>query len=150
MSSREEHGSSSAAAEAATVITETRPQRLIRTGRAMPRFLQGVYPFAGRGIFDLGPLNDALRYVVPPGRVAEVLYIRAGNVSDELIYLALSANGAPIRYFPAGPSSDFHVALAITEAHPAGTRLEVGLAAPRGLSGTVIVDVGIVEMPDES
>ena len=31
-----------------SVITETRHQRLLRSGAATPRFLQGVYPFAGR------------------------------------------------------------------------------------------------------
>lgn len=128
-----------------TTATETRQQRLIRLGRATPRFLQGVYPFAGRGFFDLGPLNEALTYVVPAGMQAEVIYVRAGNLSDDLLYLALCVNGAPARYFPVGPKADFHVPLSITEAHPAGTRIEIGLAAPRGLDGSVVVDVGILE-----
>ena len=128
-----------------TLTTETRQQRLTRTGQATPRFLQGVFPFMGRGFFDLGPLNDALCYQVPPGRTAEVIYFRAGNLSDDLVYLALSVNGRPVRYFPVGPKADFHVPLSIIETHPAGSRIEVGLAAPRGLSGTVVVDVGILE-----
>ncbi len=128
-----------------TTATETRQQRLIRLGRATPRFLQGVYPFAGRGFFDLGPLNESLIYVVPAGATAEVIYVRAGNLSDDLLYLALCVNGAPARYFPVGPKADFHVPLSITEAHPAGTRIEIGLAAPRGLDGSVVVDVGILE-----
>ena len=128
-----------------TTATETRQQRLIRLGRATPRFLQGVYPFAGRGFFDLGPLNEALTYVVPAGTQAEVIYVRAGNLSDDLVYLALCVNGAPARYFPVGPKADFHVPLSITEAHAAGTRIEIGLAAPRGLDGSVVVDVGILE-----
>lgn len=132
--------------EAHFVASETRLQRLLRSGHAVPRFLQGVYPFVGRGIFELGPLNDALSYQVPPGKTAEVLYVRAGNLSDDLIYLTLSANGTPVRYFPVGPKADFHVPLTIIETHPEGTRLEIGLAAARGLAGTVIVDVGIVEV----
>ena len=128
-----------------TVTTETRQQKLIRTGQATPRFLQGVYPFAGRGVFDLGPLNDALCYQVPKGRRAEVIYFRAGNLSDDLLYLALSLNGQPIRYFPVGPKADFHVPLSIVESYPAGSRIEICLAAPRGLTGTVVVDVGILE-----
>ena len=131
--------------EADALTTETRQQRLLRTGRAAPRFLQGVYPFVGRGFFDLGPLHDSLSYRVPEGRTAEVIYFRAGNLSDDLIYLALSVDGRPVRYFPVGPKADFHVPLSIVETHPAGARLEVGLAAPRGLSGTVVVDVGILE-----
>ena len=132
-------------AAAATLTTETRQQRLLRTGQAAPRFLQGVFPFAGRGFFDLGPLNDALGYVVPPGTFAEVIYFRAGNLSDDLIYLTLTVNGVPVRYFPVGPKADFHVPLSIVESHPAGSRIEIGLAAPRGLSGSVVVDVGILE-----
>lgn len=128
------------------IASETRLQHLIRMGQAAPHFLQGVFPFVGRGLFDLAPLNDDLSYLVPKNKTAEVLYVRGGNYSDDLIYLALSANGTPIRYFPVGPKADFHVSLAIVEVHAAGTRLDVCLAAPRGLSGTVIVDVGVVEV----
>lgn len=128
------------------VVSETRLQSLIRRGKARSRFLQGVYPFAGRGVFDLGPLNDALSYTVPPGKTAEVVYVRGGNLSDDLLYLTLSVNGVPARYFPVGPKADFHVPLAIVEAYPAGTRFDVCLAAPRGLSGTVVVDVGLLEV----
>ena len=127
------------------ITTETRQQLRIRTGAATPRFLQGVFPFAGRGFFDLGPLNDALCYQVPLGKSAEVIYFRAGNLSDDLLYLALSVNGQPVRYFPVGPKADFHVPLSIVETHPAGSRIEVCLAAPRGLTGSVVVDVGILE-----
>lgn len=133
-------------AQTETVITETRLQRLTRTGGATARFLQGVYPFAGRGVFDLGPLQDDLCYTVPHGAAAEIVYFRAGNLSDDLLYLALTVNGRPVRYFPVGPKADFHVPLAIVESYPAGSRIEVGLAAPRGLTGTVVVDVGIVEV----
>ena len=131
--------------ETETLTTETRQQRLTRLGLATPRFLQGVYPFAGRGFFDVGPLNDALCYTVPQGAQAEVIYVRAGNLSDDLIYLALCVNSLPIRYFPVGPKADFHVPLSITEIHPAGAKIEIGLAAPRGLAGSVVVDVGILE-----
>ncbi|MGI4790564.1 MAG: hypothetical protein ACRYFS_17150 [Janthinobacterium lividum] len=131
-----------------TVATETRQQRLTRLGLATPRFLQGVYPFAGRGFFDVGPLNEALCYEVPAGATAEVIYFRAGNLSDDLLYLSLCVNGQPVRYFPVGPKADFHVPLSITETHLAGARIEVGIAAPRGLSGSVVVDVGILEERD--
>ncbi len=131
------------------LTTETRLEFLLRTGKAAPRFLQGVYPFIGRGIFELGPLNDALTYTVPDRKSLKVVYFRAGNLSEDLLYLTISANGVPIRYFPVGPKSDFHVPLAIVEAHPAGTRLEIGFAAPRGLSGTIVVDMGLIEITEE-
>jgi len=136
----------SSARTADPITTETRQQRLIRTGQATPRFLQGVYPFAGRGFFDLAPLNDSLRYTVPPDRVAEVVYFRAGNLSDDLLYLALCIDSVPARYFPVGAKADFHVPLTIVELYPVGTVIEVGMAAPRGLSGSIVVDVGILEI----
>ena len=129
-----------------SITTETRTEYLLRTRQAAPRFLQGVYPFAGRGVFDLAPLHDELAYVVPSGKTAQVLYFRAGNLSDDLLYLTLGANGQPVRYFPVGPKSDFHVPLVIVEDYPAGTRLQVCIAAPRGLTGSVVVDVGVMEM----
>lgn len=133
-------------ASTAPIITETRLESLLRLGRATPRFLQGVYPFAGRGVYELAPLHDELAYLVPDAKLAQIVYFRAGNLADDLIYLTLSANGSPIRYFPVGPKADLHVPLAIVESYPPGTRLQICLAAPRGLTGTVIVDVGIVEM----
>jgi assimilatory nitrate reductase catalytic subunit len=119
--------------------------RLVDNDLATPRFLQGAFPFAGQGLFELSPLDERLRYTVPPKCCAKVVYFRGGNHSDDLIYLALTADGTPIRYFPAGPKGDFHVPLVIVEAHPSGVLLEILIAAPRGLSGTVIVDAGILE-----
>lgn len=118
----------------------------MRTGAAEPRFLQGVFPFAGRGMFDPAPIDDALAYTVPAGKTAELIYFRAGNLSDDLIYFSVTVNDAPIRYFPVGPKGDVHVALAIVESHPAGARIDVCIAAPRGLTGTVVLDAGIVEI----
>lgn len=129
-----------------SIITETRHQWLLRSGHGTPRFLQGIYPFAGRGVFDLSPLHDDLCYTVPPHATAEVIYFRAGNLSDDLLYLALTVNGHAMRYFPVGPKADFHVPLALIESHPSGSRIEIALAAPRGLTGTVVLDVGIVEV----
>lgn len=132
-------------AETDTVTTETRQQRCVRLGLAVPRFLQGVFPFMGRGFFEMGPLHDSLVYTVPPGKAAEVVYFRAGNLSDDLVYLALCISGKPVRYFPVGPKADFHVPLSIVETHPAKSRIEIGLAAARGLSGSIVIDVGILE-----
>jgi hypothetical protein len=127
-------------------ISETLHQRLIRTGVATPRFLQGVYPFVGRGVFDLAPVHDDLRYLVPKNKTAEVVYFRGGNLSDDIFYLALTANGAPVRYFPIGPKAEIHVPLAIVEKYAAGTKIEIAFAAPRGLSGTIVLDIGMLEM----
>lgn len=127
------------------ILTETQQERALRTGAATPRFLQGVFPFVGRGLFDLAPLDDSLTYTVPGGKKTQFVYFRAGNASDELVYLAFAVNGAPVRYFPVGPNADFHVSLAIVEPHLSGTRLSLLIAAPRGTTGTVIVDAGFME-----
>lgn len=132
--------------ETATVLSQTRHERLLQSGQASPRFLQGVFPFVGRGMFDPEPLHPELTYIVPEDKTAEVLYVRGGNHADDLVYLTLLVNGKPVRYFPVGPKSDFHVPLAIVEAYPAGARIEVGYAAAHGLNGALIVDVGILEV----
>ena len=124
---------------------ESQTHYLIRIGKARPRFLQGAYPFIGHGIAEVEPLNDGLTYIVPKRCTAELIYFRAGNLSDDLIYLTVMANGKAIRYFPVGPKSDVHVPLAIVESYPEATRFEIGLAAPNRLTGTVILDAGLIE-----
>ena len=52
----------------------------------------------------------------------------------------------PMRHFPLGARGDCHITLAIVEDLPPGTRLEVHVAAPEGTAGTVVLDVGLVEM----
>jgi len=132
-----------------SVTTETRIEALLRTGHAAPRFLQGIFPFAGRGVYEPTLLHDDLTYLVPSKHTAQVIYFRAGNLSDDLLYLTLTANERPTRYFPVGPKSDIHVPLAIVESYPAGTSLQLFIAAPRGLTGSVVVDLGIVELTNE-
>ena len=127
------------------ILTETPQERALRTGEATPHFLQGVFPFAGRGLFDLAPLDDTLAYTVPDGKKTQFVYFRAGNASEALIYLAFAVDDTPMRYFPVGPNADIHVSLAIVEPHLPGVRLSLLIAAPRGTNGTVIVDAGFVE-----
>jgi hypothetical protein len=114
---------------------------------SQPRFLQGVFPFVGKGIYEGIPLEHDLVCVVREGYQAKVLYVRLGNHSDDLIYLTLTANELPLRHFPVGPQGALHIPLVIQETHPPGTRLSFRLAAERGVSGTVILDVGIDEEP---
>ena len=129
------------------IITESRQQFLLRTGQAIPRFIQGTFPFVGAGITERVSLAPDAEYTVPKGRQTEVLYLRAGNHTESLIYLTLCANGRPIRYFPLGKSEAMHIPLAIVEAHLAGTHLSLEISATRGESGLVIVDVGMLELP---
>ena len=55
-------------------------------------------------------------------------------------------DGSPMRYFPIGAKGDVHVPLRVVEDLAAGTTVELWLAAPAGVSGTVVVDLGLVEI----
>jgi assimilatory nitrate reductase catalytic subunit len=111
-----------------------------------PRFLQGVYSFEGKGLDRPVLVDGTLSYVVPDGVVAQPVYFRGGNASDELICVLLVRDGQPMRYFPIGAKSDVHVPLRVVEDLDSGTGLEVHVAAPAGVCGTVIVDLGLVEV----
>jgi hypothetical protein len=128
------------------IVTESLQQYQLRSGKAKPRFLQGAFPFVGAGITERVELADEAQYTVPENHKAEVLYLRAGNHTESLIYLTLCANDRPVRYFPLGKSEAMHIPLAIVESHPAGTRLSLQISAARGEAGLVIVDLGLLEL----
>ena len=111
-----------------------------------PRFLQGIFPFEGVGVDKPAPIHEALTYAVPPGVTTQPLYFRGGNTTDELVTVVLVRDGAPMRYFPIGARDAVHVQLAVVEDLDDGTVLELHLAAREGLSGTVVVDLGLVEV----
>ena len=111
-----------------------------------PRFLQGVFGFEGKGLDRPAPLASDLSYVVPDGVTAQAVYFRGGNAAAELVSVVLMRDGKPMRYFPIGARGDVHVPLRVVEDLLSGSVLEVWLAAPAGLSGTVVVDLGLVEV----
>lgn len=111
-----------------------------------PRFLQGAYPFEGQGLDKPAPVHAALTYVVPAGVTTQPVYFRGGNSCSELIAVVLVRDGVPMRWFPIGARSDTHVALRVVEDLLADSRLELHLAAPEGTVGTVVVDLGLVEV----
>lgn len=110
-----------------------------------PRFLQGVFAFEGRGIDQPFPIGGALSYTVPDGVTAQAVYFRGGNATAELVYLVLMRDGQPMRYFPIGAKASVHVPLRIVEDLDSGTVLELHLAAPEGVAGAVVVDLGVIE-----
>ena len=110
-----------------------------------PRFLQGVLPFEGKGLDQPAPIGVP-GYVVPAGVAAQAVYFRGGNSADELISVVLMRDGKPMRYFPIGAKSDVHVPLRVVEDLDSGSAVELYLAAPVGVTGTVIVDLGLVEV----
>ncbi len=111
-----------------------------------PKLLQGVFAFEGHGLTNPHPVSGELIYTVPAGKRTQFVYFRAGNSSAEMIYVVLMRGGEPMRYFPIGARGDVHIALAVVEDMMSGTTLEAFLAAPDGISGTVVLDIGLVEV----
>ena len=114
--------------------------------QSTPRFLQGVYAFEGKGLDQPLPVGAALSYVVPAGVLAQPVYFRGGNSAAELISVVLTRDGRPMRYFPIGARGSVHVALRVVEDLDAGTVIELHVAAPAGVAGSVVVDLGLVEV----
>ena len=111
-----------------------------------PVFLQGIYAFEGSGVDKPAALHADLTYTVPDGVTTQPLYFRGGNTTDELVTVVLVRDGAPMRYFPIGARASTHVQLAVVEDIEEDTVLEVHVAAREGLTGTVVVDLGLVEV----
>jgi assimilatory nitrate reductase catalytic subunit len=114
--------------------------------RSTPTFLQGVFPLTGEGLAKPGPVDPALRYQVPAGATAQALYFRGGNSTGELVYVLLVRDGEPVRWFPIGARGDVHVPLRVVEDLPGGTVVELHAAAPEGVTGQLVVDLGLVEV----
>ena len=111
-----------------------------------PQFLQGIFEFEGKGLHNPFLLDSSLSYVVPPGATTQPVYFRGGNSTNEMISVILVRDSNPMRYFPIAAKGATHVALRVVEDLLADTVLELFIAAPAGVSGTVIVDLGLVEI----
>jgi assimilatory nitrate reductase catalytic subunit len=108
-------------------------------------FLQGIFPFDGAGLEKPVPIHSQLSHYVPDGVINQTLYFRGGNSSPELITVVLMRDGIPMRYFPIGAKSDVHVPLRVVEDIEGGSLIELRLLADTGVSGSVVVDLGMVE-----
>jgi hypothetical protein len=111
-----------------------------------PRFLNGAFPFQGTGYTTPALLDPSLVYVVPADKRAQLIYLRGGNSSTELAYLTLMQDGKTARMFPIGAKSSIHVPLAVVEDLQPDTKIEVFFGAAPGVSGTLILDLGIIEI----
>jgi len=111
-----------------------------------PRFLQGRFAFKGEGFEALTDIDDMPSLTVPPGATLQAVYFRGGNSSDELVTVALLRDGDPVRYLPIGARNGTHVALRLVEDFLEGAELTLKLSAPAGASGTVVIDLGLVEI----
>ena len=111
-----------------------------------PVFLQGPFTFDGKGLDQPLLLDESLRYVVPAGTTTQPVYFRGGNSTEDMISVVLFCNGKPLRSFPIGAKNATHVALRVVEDLLADSVLELHVAAPSGCSGTVVVDLGLVQI----
>ena len=111
-----------------------------------PRFLQGIFPFAGQGLDKAQLLSSTMVYEVPADKRSQLIYLRAGNSSSELLCLSLHRDGKLMRLFPVGAKEAFHVSLAVVEDLMPDSKLEVFLSAPAGTAGMVVVDIGLLEI----
>ncbi len=113
---------------------------------SIPKFLQGIFSFTGEGLDKAKLLNSTMIYSVPGDRRAQLIYLRAGNSSEELICLSLYRDGKVMRMFPVGAKGACHVPLAVVEDLLPDSKLEVFVSAPSGATGTAIVDIGLLEI----
>jgi hypothetical protein len=111
-----------------------------------PSFIQGVFSFDGKGLSNPTPLEPSARYAVPADKRAQLVYLRGGNASDELVTLSLVRDGKLMRLFPLGAKGAVHVPLAVVEDIFPESKLEVLVSAPSGLRGFVVLDLGILEI----
>ncbi|MGI8992203.1 MAG: molybdopterin oxidoreductase [Bryobacteraceae bacterium] len=111
-----------------------------------PKFIQGLYPFEGRGLEAPLVFEPRITYKVPFDKRSQLIYLRAGNSCGEMIYLLFQRDGKPMRYFPVGAKGAVHVPLAVVEDILPDSSLEVLFAAPPGSKGHVLLDIGLVEI----
>jgi hypothetical protein len=111
-----------------------------------PVFLQGLYSFEGAGLDQPVALMPAIKYKVPFDKRSQLIYFRAGNPSSELIYVLFKRDGKPMRYFPIGAKAASHIELAVVEDLEPETVLDVFIAAPVGAAGSVLLDIGLMEI----
>ncbi len=111
-----------------------------------PRIITGIFGFTGAGYATPVPLQGLAVYQVPADKRAQMVYLRAGNSAAEMVALVLLRDGTPMRLFPLGARSGQHVPLAVVEDLFPDSRLELRLAAPEGLSGTLVLDMGLMEI----
>jgi assimilatory nitrate reductase catalytic subunit len=78
--------------------------------------------------------------------ITQPVYFRGGNTSTELVAVVLIRDGVPMRYFPIGAKADVHVPLRVVEDLDSGTVIELHLAAPEGVTGSIVIDLGLVEV----
>ncbi|HEY8944949.1 MAG TPA: molybdopterin oxidoreductase [Polyangiaceae bacterium] len=111
-----------------------------------PRFIHGVFSYEGKGLENPSLIDSSATYRVASDKRAQLVYLRAGNSAAELVYLVLVRDGKPMRFFPVGARASIHVPLVVMEDIFPESKLEVLVGAPKGTLGTVVLDIGMVEV----
>jgi hypothetical protein len=111
-----------------------------------PKFLQGIFPFTGEGYETPLPIADALDYIVPGTKRAQLIYFRGGNSAPDMVTVILCLDGKPIRYFPIAAEGATHVPLAVVEDLEPDQKITLMVAAPAGTEATLVIDVGLIEI----
>ena len=111
-----------------------------------PRFIHGVFAFEGKGLEAPFLLDPRATYTVPKDKRAQLIYLRGGNSTSELVCLTLVRDGKTMRYFPLGAKAGMHVPLAVVEDLFPESKLEVFISAPKGTAGAVVIDFGLLEV----
>ena len=111
-----------------------------------PRFLNGVYAFTGTGLAAPAPLHAALAYTVPGDKRTQMIYFRGGNSADAMVAVSVVKDGKPFRIFPIGAKGAVSVPLAVVEDIMPDSTVEVHVAAPDGVSGHIVLDIGMIEI----
>lgn len=104
--------------------------------------LQTISEVRGEGLNSPEALN--LTYTVPQGCTAGVQYVRAGNTAAGMANITLLKDGKVMRYFPISAGGSIHVPLAIVDELQPGIEVSVTAACER--TGTLILDIGILEV----
>ena len=111
-----------------------------------PKFLNGTHAFTGTGLGVGAALSPPLAYTVSSDKRSQMIYLRAGNSSAELIAVHLVHAGKAFRTFPVGAKAGIHVSLAVVEDLEPDSSIEVLVSAPAGVSGQVVLDIGFMEI----
>jgi len=110
------------------------------------KFIQGIFNFEGSGLEAPSRLGPVATYKVPADKRAQIVYLRAGNSADALICVSLRRDDQLTRYFPIGARQSIHIPMVVTEDVFPESKIELLVAAPRGVSGTLILDLGLIEV----
>jgi assimilatory nitrate reductase catalytic subunit len=115
--------------------------------KSSPRFLQGVFPITGRGLAKPGPIDPAAevhgaRTGSRPGACTSAAATPPASWSTSCC-CATASRCAGSR---SGAKGDVHVPLRVVEDLTGGTVVELHAAAPEGVTGELVIDLGLVEV----